>query len=94
VLVVGGSVLGVPYGIAGVAVGVAIAILYMYIAMGALPLRISGTTWGMYLRAHGQGVGVGLATGACAPTIRIILERVGAPSLLTVLAMIAACALV
>jgi hypothetical protein len=50
-----GSAIDVRWDLAGTAIGVAIAILYKYVAMVALALWIGGITWREFLRVRGAG---------------------------------------
>jgi hypothetical protein len=82
--------LGSRYGLPGVAAGVGVAILYMFIATGQLALHATGTRWGTYLRVQiGALVTAGLTCGA-ALSVRLLLEARHASSgviTLVVLAM-------
>ena len=71
-LVVVGALTGLRFGLPGVAIGVDVAILFMFVASGQLVLRLIGTSWRIYLRAQ---------TGACiatfmAASIALLVRRV------------------
>jgi O-antigen/teichoic acid export membrane protein len=88
VLVIAGAVVGSRYGLSGVAVGVSVAILYMFIATGRLALNVTGATLQQYV-----GVQVGaLATAgvACCVALatRFMLERSRASGGLITLAIL------
>jgi hypothetical protein len=73
-LVIGGGLVGSRYGVPGVAVGVSVATLFMFIAMAQLALRITETPWHRYFGVQlGALVTAGI-TGAAALSVRILLE--------------------
>jgi PST family polysaccharide transporter len=84
VLVLGGAMLGTRYGIAGVAVGVATALVYMYLAMARLSLQIIGSTWLAFFAAQLPALGVGCVVGLIAVLVRLGLEQqgLGSPAIL------------
>jgi O-antigen/teichoic acid export membrane protein len=51
-LVIGGSIVGQRWGLAGVAVGVLLAVTVNFLAMAQLSLGVTQMTWGTLLRAH------------------------------------------
>jgi O-antigen/teichoic acid export membrane protein/glycosyltransferase involved in cell wall biosynthesis len=55
-LVVVGALIGMSYGLAGVAVGVGAAIVYMFVATGHLALRATETTWSEYGRIQSSAL--------------------------------------
>jgi teichuronic acid exporter len=75
VLVIGGGLAGTLWGIAGVAVGVTLAIVYMYFAMAALVLRLVGRSWTEYAMVQLPGLLLGSLVGAAALAARVGLER-------------------
>ncbi len=87
-LVIGGSLAGTVYGVNGVAIGVAIAILYMYVAMAQLSLAIIGREWRAFFRAQVPGVILGVAVATVAVTVRAVLEPVGVASAFILLALV------
>lgn len=77
-LVAAGGVLGTRWGVTGVAIGVSLAIGYMYVAMSSLALRIAGGTWRAFLAVQAPAVGLACVVGASALAARTALERAGA----------------
>jgi PST family polysaccharide transporter len=92
VLVVIGAVAGTRWGVPGVALGVFAAILYMYVAMASLALRIVGRGWKEFLLAQLPGVLVAALVGAAALLVRTGLERAGYASGWIFAALLATCA--
>jgi PST family polysaccharide transporter len=90
--VVGGTLVGSPYGLPGVAIGVSAAILYMFVATGQLALRATGTPWRMYLRVQVAAILTAGATGAIALTVRLLLEASHFAAAAIALAVLAAAA--
>jgi PST family polysaccharide transporter len=76
-LVVAGAVLGTRYGIAGVAIGVAAAIVYMYFAMARLSLALTGSSWLQFFGAQLPALGVGGVVALAASLTRLGLEQRG-----------------
>jgi O-antigen/teichoic acid export membrane protein len=72
--VIGGTLLGWRYGLPGVAVGVSVAIVYMFVVTGHLALRATGTPWRVYLRVQSGAAVLASLTGAIALIVRILLE--------------------
>lgn len=91
-LVAAGGIAGTRWGVTGVAVGISLAIVYMYVAMGSLALRIVGGTWGEFLAVQAPGVALGCAVGAAALGTRVALEAMGAGNGTVFLGVLAACA--
>jgi O-antigen/teichoic acid export membrane protein len=81
VLVIGGAAIGARYGLVGVAVAVSLAIIYMFVAMGGLALRLTQVSWSTYLRAQFFGLASGLATCVVALAVRLTLEGFAASSM-------------
>jgi len=79
-LVIVGSIAGARYGLTGVAIGVDIAIVAMFIATGQLALRVTGTRWRDYVQAQIDAVAIAFAASALALAARVLLERSGASS--------------
>lgn len=79
ILVVGG-VIGAAWGVAGVAVGLGVAMLFMYLAMTHLSLRIVGGAWRDFLAAHLPGLVLSLQVGAVGIAVRSMLEVRGVAS--------------
>ncbi len=79
-LVLGGSVLGARFGIGGVAVAVAAAIVFMYLAMSSLSLGITGSSWLEFFAAQVPAIGVGSVVGLTALLVRLGLEQQGVES--------------
>ena len=74
-LVVAGALAGMRYGLAGVAVGVDVAILFMFVAMGQLALRVTGASWRRYLSIQRDALITGAMVTLVALVVRIVLER-------------------
>ena len=79
-LVIIGAVVGTHFGLAGVAVGVDIAILYMFIAMEHLALKSTGTTWGQYFRVQIGPLVTAAATCGVALIARVWMLHMNAPT--------------
>ena len=91
-LVIGGGLVGSRYGVPGVAVGVSVATLFMFIAMADLARRITKTPWHRYFGVQlGALVTAGI-TGAAALSVRILLEARHASSGAIALGVVAAAA--
>ena len=80
VLVIAASVLGSRWGITGVALGAASAVLYMYVSMARLAMRITGTRWSDFWAAQLPGILLGAWVAAVAAVVRFGLEARGAGS--------------
>ena len=61
-LVIGGAAIGTSYGLAGVAVGVAIALTSNFLLMAHLSLQITGVSWMDFGKTHVQGIMAGAMT--------------------------------
>jgi O-antigen/teichoic acid export membrane protein len=84
-MVIGGALLGSHYGLAGVAAGVGVAILYMFVATSHLALRATGTTLSAYVRVQlGALITAGCTCGV-AISVRLLLETRHASSAVTTL---------
>jgi O-antigen/teichoic acid export membrane protein len=92
ICVIVGAIVGAEWGVTGVALAVAMAILYKYVAMIGLSLRLSQTRWGEFLRAQGPGVFLAGLVGMGSLLVRWLMEAAGASHLLTFVAIAAACA--
>lgn len=79
-LVLAGALVGTRYGLAGVATGVSVAILYMFVAMGHIALRATGTSWRHYLRVQVGALVTGAVVTLVALVARLLLERCHAAS--------------
>lgn len=77
VLVVAGALVGSRWGITGVAIGAALAVIYMYVAMAQLGMKITGCRWGEFLRAQLPGVLLGGWVAAAGAATRLALETAG-----------------
>lgn len=75
VLVVMGTVLGIGYGIEGVAFAVSIAVFIMYILMVQLSISIVGGTWREFLRAQVPGVVVAISGALVFSTVLFFGEK-------------------
>jgi PST family polysaccharide transporter len=89
VWVIAGAALGAWWGgIAGAAVGVATGILYKYVAVGTLSLRIGGADWPRYLRAQAPGVALAAFVAMIATLTRWACEVAHLDDLTTLLSII------
>ena len=79
-LVIGGALVGSRYGLAGVATGVSLAILYMFLASGDLALQITETTWRSYFGVQLDALKTAAVTGGAALSMRLLLEASDASS--------------
>ena len=70
-----GALVGTRWGIAGVAAGVLVGMLFMYFAMAHLSLRIVQGTWREFLAAHVAGLTLGVQVALAALAARWIMER-------------------
>jgi O-antigen/teichoic acid export membrane protein len=80
VLVMGGAFAGLRYGLGGVAAGVGLAILYMFVATNQLALAVTEASWREYLRIQRDAVILAVVTSAVALGVRVTLEGLGVPS--------------
>lgn len=91
-LVVGGAIFGARSGLAGVSVGVAVAIVFMFFASSLLALRATGTPWSLYLRSQTAALLTAAIVSAAALGTRRLLELTAAPDILVAAAVLAAAA--
>ncbi|MBW3630215.1 MAG: oligosaccharide flippase family protein, partial [Gemmatimonadetes bacterium] len=77
VLVIGAAVLGSNWGITGVAIGVAGAVVAMYFAMAQLGVSLSGCGWGDFFHAQLPGLLLAVWVAAAAALVRFTLEPTG-----------------
>jgi O-antigen/teichoic acid export membrane protein len=91
-LVVTGAFAGLRYGLPGVAAGVGLAILYMFVATNHLTLGVTRSSWREYLGAQRGALITGLVTTAVAAAIRFALEDRGLSSAAISAAILAAAA--
>lgn len=92
-LLVAAALAGKPWGITGVAVGAAAAVVFMYFAMAQLAVRITGARWRDFFGAQLPGVLVGVWVGGAALGVRLALEGRGADSTATLAAVVLTCIL-
>jgi O-antigen/teichoic acid export membrane protein len=76
--VVGGSLIGTRFGLAGVATGVVVAIVLNYLVGAAMSLSMLGATWRDYAGSQLPALGLGLLTSVVAYTVRRGLLAAGA----------------
>jgi teichuronic acid exporter len=88
-LVLAGSIIGVHYGLAWVAAGVSLAIVYMYLAMARVALRILDLRWRAFLTPQLPGLVLGCLVGAITLALRLVLQRSGIGPLGILLALVA-----
>lgn len=91
VLVLGGAYVGTRWGVPGVAGAVAGAVLFVYLAMAQLSLRLLPYRWKDFWSFQGQGLLVAAVVGAVALGVRWTLEGAGAGHLVIFAAIVAAC---
>jgi O-antigen/teichoic acid export membrane protein len=82
-LVVVGAIVGSRAGLPGVAAGVGVAIVYMFVATGRLVLAITGTSWAEYLRAQRDAIVMSAAVSGFAFIALVMLEWLHARRALT-----------
>jgi PST family polysaccharide transporter len=92
-LVVAGASLGAIDGLRGVAVGVAVAILAMFVLTARVALNATATSWKAYLECQVPAIMIGVTCSAVALTAEALLTGAHAAALLTA-AGVAATALV
>ena len=92
VLLIAAALAGTRWGIAGVAAGVAVSVVFMYLAMAQLGVRLTGCRWVQFFRAQLPGVVLGGIVASVALAVRFALEARGASSGIILLAVIVACA--
>lgn len=81
VLVVGGSLYALQWGITGVAGATLAALIVFYALLSAVSMRIASVDWGAFLRAHLRGGAVLAVVLACAWIVRQLLPvGLGSPS--------------
>jgi hypothetical protein len=74
--------MGARWGIVGVAVGVVVATIVMYLLMAQLTNRLVGASWKQYLLCQLPGAILGASVIAVALPITILLRSAQLPSLL------------
>jgi teichuronic acid exporter len=92
-LVIGGAAVGSRYDLPGVAAGVSVAILYMFVATGHLALRVTSTPWRLYLRVQVGALVTAAVTCGVALSVRLLLEARHTSSVVITLVVLAAAAL-
>lgn len=75
VLVIMGAVLGIGYGIEGVAFAVSLAVFIMYILMVQLSISIVGGTWREFLRAQVPGVVVAISVAFVSSAVSLVGDK-------------------
>jgi O-antigen/teichoic acid export membrane protein len=93
VLVLAGAWWGMSYGLAGVAFGVAGAIVYMFVASGQLAIAVTQSSWKDYLRVQAGAVFTACVTFGVAFGVRALLVRLALPDAVVTLGIAAAAAL-
>jgi lipopolysaccharide exporter len=91
-LVIGGTWLGSRYDLPGVAVGVSVAILFMFVATGHLASSATRTSWRSYLRVQLEALVTASVTGAAALFVRLLLEALRASNAVITIAVLAVAA--
>jgi PST family polysaccharide transporter len=90
-LVIMGSLLGIRFGITGVAAGVAVAVICMYVLTGHLAMMVTAASWRNYLQVQVAALITTLSTLGLALVVRAGLEALEAPSPVIAIALIATC---
>jgi len=91
-LVIGGTVLGARHGLPGVAIGVSVAIVFMFVATGQLALIATGTPWRLYARVQRDALVIASVTAAAALVARLLLEGLRASNTFVTIGVLAAAA--
>jgi PST family polysaccharide transporter len=90
-LVIMGSLVGIRFGITGVAAGVAVAVVCMYVLTAHLAMSVTSASWRSYLQVQIAAMITTLSTLGLAVIIRAGLEALETPSPIIALALIAGC---
>jgi PST family polysaccharide transporter len=93
VWVIVGAGVGAQWGIAGAALGVASGIVFRYVTLGTVTLRISGVGWRKYLFAQAPGAAVAMFVGSIAVLVRWGCDLAAASDLSSLLSLVVACGL-
>jgi PST family polysaccharide transporter len=93
VLVIVGARIGSVYGLRGVAVGVSVAIVYMFVASGQLASRIVGISWREYLGVQRDALIIAALTGVAGFLARTVLEHAAARPFVVLAGIIVAAAI-
>ena len=80
ILVVVGAIVGSAFSLPGVAVGVGIAIVYMFVATGQLVLSVTSTSWSDYLRVQRDAILISASVAICSVVAQLALTGLRAPS--------------
>jgi hypothetical protein len=92
--VVGGSLIGTRFGLAGVAGGVLVATLIQYALAASMGMGVLGYSWGEYARSQVPGLVLGILCAVIAGTVRLGLLELGlAPILVLIGTLLAGSAL-
>jgi len=92
ILVVIGAIVGSAFELRGVAAGVGLAILFMFVATAQLALAITRASWADYLRAQRGAIVTTSVVAVCGLVSRFLLERFHAGIVLTATGILAAVA--
>jgi hypothetical protein len=93
ILVIGGALIGSRYGLPGVALGVGVAIVYMFGVTADLALRAPGTSWAMYFGVQRDAIATAAATCTVALLTRTAFEALEVSSTLISAAVLVAAAI-
>jgi PST family polysaccharide transporter len=91
-LVILGASVGARAGLPGVAAGVGLAILFMFVASGHLAVRATGVSWSDYWTAQRAGLLTAAVTGTSALGVRLVMEQTAAGTITTSVALLAGAA--
>lgn len=91
-LVVVGASVGARYGLIGVAAGVDVAILCMFVLMGQLAMSVMALHWQRYFGVQVGALVTATLTGACGLLVRHFMEETRAPSVVIAMAILTAAA--
>lgn len=93
-MVIIGAILGIGYGIEGVACAVAAAVFIMYILMAHLSITIVGGSWREFLRAQVPGGMVGISMALVSGAVLLIGEQYAFSDVIVLSALTLLCAAV
>lgn len=86
-MVIIGAILGIGYGIEGVAFAVSVAVFIMYIMMAYLSINIIGGTWREFLQAQVPGVIVGITIALVSGGILLAGEKYAFSDIIVLVAL-------
>lgn len=87
-LVVAGAWAGQFWGVAGVSLGVLLALAVFFVLMAQLSVRLTSITWRDYVAAHAPAASLTLLVGVEVWAVAALLRRFGAPAVLVLAASV------